>query len=368
MAQASTSRSQYRSKAVRLSQVLLRDINEGRFGHQPSLPPAQELAPQYDVSHPTMRRALDLLTRWHPGLIGRSDRPTAALVAPGHPAALRQVAFVTPALTADAEIYIRSISEGLDSQRLTLATYSAHANLQKYLQMIEDVVRLRPAGIILTTISPDLGEIPGKLLAESQIPVVVTGPHPIEGLSCDRVDSNGRLSGVVLARHMRRRGYRDVAVLLSSPRRDGQRLVESLRRELAPGGIEIPDEKIIIYEPTRGYQERPDPFIDSQEAVARLLEQGFRCEVLCCGHDYPAVGALRAILATGLRVPQDIKVVSDSRCAVEGVSPMKLTTIDHHSEAQGRIAAELLSRRIDGFQGPIEVHYAPVSLIEGETE
>jgi DNA-binding LacI/PurR family transcriptional regulator len=59
------------------------------------------------------------------------------------------------------------------------------------------------------------------------------------------------------------------------------------------------------------------------------------------------VGALKAVLAAGLRVPEDVKIVSPMRCAVEGASPMKLTTVDVHREEQGRLAAtELVAGEI----------------------
>ncbi len=72
--------------------------------------------------------------------------------------------------------------------------------------------------------------------------------------------------------------------------------------------------------------------------------------------------------ATGRRVPQDVQVVSMLKCQVEGVSPLRLTTIDHQHYDVGYCAGELLRRRLAGYAGAPEIHHANTSeMIAGET-
>jgi DNA-binding LacI/PurR family transcriptional regulator len=101
--------------------------------------------------------------------------------------------------------------------------------------------------------------------------------------------------------------------------------------------------------------------------MARRLKDGFTCDILICGHDYPAVGALRAVLDAGIRVPDEMAILSELRGAVAGAAPMELTTFDVHPEIQGQLAAEALMRRIEGYDGPYDVHHVPCEMIEGET-
>lgn len=53
----------YNSKAVRLSDVIVRDIWEGRFDGAKYLPGEDVLAREYEVSRTTIRRVLDILNR-----------------------------------------------------------------------------------------------------------------------------------------------------------------------------------------------------------------------------------------------------------------------------------------------------------------
>ncbi|MBN1555586.1 MAG: substrate-binding domain-containing protein [Phycisphaerae bacterium] len=56
----------YKSKAVKLSGKLLRDIFRGDFIPGTRLPTQEDLARKYGASRPTIRRALDLLAEEHP--------------------------------------------------------------------------------------------------------------------------------------------------------------------------------------------------------------------------------------------------------------------------------------------------------------
>ena len=76
---------------------------------------------------------------------------------------------------------------------------------------------------------------------------------------------------------------------------------------------------------------------------------------------------MRAVIRAGLRVPQDVAVISGLRCATSASGLPRLTTFDHHRDIEGRLAAELLMKRIDGDDRPPEVHYLSSSLSPGES-
>lgn len=62
----SSAESTYKSKAVKLSQRLLRDIFHGDFIPGTRLPTQEDLARKYGASRPTVRRALNMLSQDHP--------------------------------------------------------------------------------------------------------------------------------------------------------------------------------------------------------------------------------------------------------------------------------------------------------------
>lgn len=280
----------------------------------------------------------------------------------------RQIAFVTPALGSDTNSYVQGLSETIDSERFTLATYSTHSDLMKYQSMIEEVAILKPSGVVLTTLPEEICEINPQPLIDADIPVVIIGPQ-IKGLVCDRVFQTGRDSGRKLTKHLLENGYDDFALLIGEPYADPHKheLVESVKKELKSAGKELSEKNIFITDDRSGYMAPFDPYVDFENKVKEILSKKINFRTLICGHDYPAVGALRAILSAGLRVPEDIAVASAMRCAVNGSSPLKLTSIDTRRDEQARLAAEILIRRIDGFDGPPETHYVSGEFQKGET-
>jgi len=122
-----------------------------------------------------------------------------------------------------------------------------------------------------------------------------------------------------------------------------------------------------MFRGTHGFAHPPDPCIDAQQTTAALLASGVRFKTLICCHDYTAVGAFRAVLAAGLRVPQDVQIASVQRNAVDGLCPMKLTTMDISSQVMGTMAGELLLRRMNGYSGHPEIHYVSADLVVGDT-
>jgi len=356
----------YHTRSIWLEQQLLTDIRAGKYGTGTLLPAEQELAARYRVSRPTVRRAVEgLISQGHVRRL--PQRGVMITVGAGKEARIAQVAFITAALTGDTHPYVQGMTAGIDNDRFTLAPFSTQANLPKYQEMIGKVVNLRPAGIIVESLPEELCRIDGRAISESGIPCVTLDAHPIPGLNCDRVTSSAFENGRLAAMRAVEAGYRDIAVVTIPPVRTNQPMLQGMRSVLEPAGIELGDDRVIYCESPHGYASPPDPCIDVQRCVARLIKRGFRCEAILAGHDYPAVGVIRALLEAGIRVPQEVKVVSAMRCAVEGFVPLRITTVDVLRENQGRAAAELLMRRIDGHDGPPEVHYVASRLVEGET-
>jgi DNA-binding LacI/PurR family transcriptional regulator len=355
----------YNSKALRLSKQLLTEIQEGRYSPGTPFPSTDEIAVQYEVSRPTARRAISFLTAQNE-LKKLPQRGLVITNPPGTSSRIGQIAFITQALTGDANAYIKGMADTVDPERFSLATYTTHSNLNRYRHVIENVIRQRPAGVVLGTTFKELDKVQGELFIRAGIPVVTLGQEQVPNLVCDAVRDSAAEGAMHVARYILERRYRDLAFLSQSPV-SAKETIDTLRSELVPAGISLPDDRILSYDDSRGYADPPNPYIDAEECLAGRLAEGFRCECLVCGHDYAAVGGLRAILAAGIRVPREMKVISVLADPVEGISPMKLTTLDIHRELQGRKAIQLLVRRIDGYQGPSEIHYIATGLVKGDT-
>lgn len=354
-------------KYRKVTQTLEREIESGALRPGEAIPTFRTLMASERVGMTSVVKGVELLVA--SGLVTRLPN-RGYVVADRSPSRLKgisQIVFITASLDSDTAAYSRAIDESLDHNRYSLAVCSSHANLGKYQRIFEHVGELQPGGVIVIAQSPELCKIDPAPLVEASIPVVVIG-RPIDGLVCDRIIQTRTDSAEKMARHAIGLGCKTFGVyLFNYAGADNEEFLAALRRELAGAGLKLPDENVFYGDAPRGFTSDPDPYIDVQQQTQQILADGFRCDVWFHGHDYPAVGSLRAIQAAGIRVPEEMKVISAMRCAVNGATPTKLTTIDTHLQQQARLAGELVTRRIEGYAGPPEVHYISGDLMEGET-
>lgn len=99
----------------------------------------------------------------------------------------------------------------------------------------------------------------------------------------------------------------------------------------------------------------------------QLLYNKTNTTAIFCANDITAIGALKAIKEKGLRVPDDISIISiDDIDMAQYVSPM-LTTIHIPIEELGRIAAKTLIDRIEhGHSLPLKIEI-PFTLTNRES-
>jgi LacI family transcriptional regulator len=78
------------------------------------------------------------------------------------------------------------------------------------------------------------------------------------------------------------------------------------------------------------------------KAMRSLLSVNPRLDGVVCFNDAVAVGAIKAILQSGLEVPYDIEVVGAGNVHYSDILRVPLSTVDLNSRAAGERAAELL--------------------------
>ncbi|MBN1553737.1 MAG: GntR family transcriptional regulator [Phycisphaerae bacterium] len=355
-------------KYRRMADRIERGIRSGKYSSGHAIPSVRGLMKSHKLSMSTVVKALGLLEQR--GLVRRMRNRGYFVVDRRRPdPKLRQIALVTPALAGDTQLLLRGLTNSLSPDgNFSVGVYSSNADLLRYSDLIEQVIRTRPAGIVLNSLPREIYSIPGGGLRDSGIATVVIGQR-VENLPRDRVDYRGEESANKFMPYLLEKGCRDFTAVFVAPLSDPSRqgLLKVIRERLAEVGGNLPDGRVFALSTPHGYMTPPDPYLDAQIFTESLLRRGVTLGTVVCCHDYPAVGVLRAVLAAGLRVPEDVRIVSASLCPVEGVSPMKLTTVDTHHEERARLAGELLRRRMNGYEGPPEVHYNAGDLIPGQT-
>lgn len=355
-------------KYRRMADQIERSIRSGKYTSGHAIPSVRNLMKSNALSMSTVVKALTLLE--NRGLVRRMQNRGYFVVDRHRPdPKLKQIALVTPALAAETQLMLKGLTNALpSSNHFTVGVYSSNADLHRYTDLIEQVTRMHPAGVILNSMPKEICEIQGRGLIEAGIPTVVIGQR-VDDLPSDRVDYRGEESAKRFMPYLLKKGYREFTVIfcmpLSDPSRQG--LLKVIREQLAEAGSSLPDERVFELQSPHGFATPADPYIDARMFTESLLRRGIELGTVVCCHDYPAVGVLRAVLAAGLRVPEDVRIVSAAYCPVEGVSPMKLTTVETHPAERARLAGELLLRRLNGYDGPPEIHYNAGDLVPGQT-
>ncbi|WP_287482925.1 LacI family DNA-binding transcriptional regulator [Caldilinea sp.] len=175
-------------------------------------------------------------------------------------------------------------------------------------------------------------------LLNKRLPLVMIGRIPGRtDISTVNIDN---IKGASLAtQHLLELGYTRIATITGA-----MNLVGALDRlegylcALREAGIEPPQEYI---------QEGDWSEAGGKRAMQRLLQVTPRPDAVFAASDSMAIGAMKAIQATGLKVPDDIAVVGfDDMPAAATVDP-PLTTVHHPIERIGFLAAAALIEKLE---------------------
>ena len=100
---------------------------------------------------------------------------------------------------------------------------------------------------------------------------------------------------------------------------------------------------------------------DGEKSVRTLLERGVRFDGLAAESDAQARGAVKVLLESGLRVPEDVKVTGVDNSPLAEACIVPLTSATAEMEECGRVAIEMLNMKID--RQPVNSVTIPPKLV-----
>ena len=178
--------------------------------------------------------------------------------------------------------------------------------------------------------------------------VVISGHTRLKGLSNVVIDHD-RAAKLALT-HLKELGHRRIALFRGQPgSSDTDDRARAIFATAASLGIEIPPELTLqlsgadqdeLFAPEAAYQEG---FAYAQKLLARRVD----FTALFAFDDASAIGAIRAFLDAGLRIPEDVSVVGFDDIQIAAYHNPRLTTVRQPLREMGRIAAQLLIERIN---------------------
>lgn len=177
--------------------------------------------------------------------------------------------------------------------------------------------------------------------------VVVSGHKPLPGVTNVVIDHD--LAATQTLGHLAGLGHERIAFFKGQPgSSDTEDRWRAILAAAAALGIEVHPDLTLqlsgedaeeVFSPADGYQE-------GYTFGRKLLERGVAFTALFAFDDVSAIGATRAFLDAGLRVPEDVSVVGFDDIQSAAFQSPRLTTVRQPLRRMGEIAADLLLRRL----------------------
>jgi DNA-binding LacI/PurR family transcriptional regulator len=188
----------------------------------------------------------------------------------------------------------------------------------------------------------------------------VSATSPSEGSGVDRpyVSMDEYDGGLLAARHLIGLGHRSVFMIAPADTRPAERrslgVIDALNEARLP---HYPAFRADDWRPSSGYQ-----------GANRLIDDyDDRVTAISCANDEVALGAVRALLDRGLRIPEDVSVMGFDDHPLAAYASPPLTTVHQDFETLGKLSFQALHALIDGRPLPQVAHVAPQLVVRGST-
>lgn len=191
--------------------------------------------------------------------------------------------------------------------------------------------------------SVDLGEE----VPETDVPLVIVSNMSSEGQNYIEVDNIK--GGRIAAAHLMECGYRRIAFAGGQENSLSDRMrLQGLRTGLEAAGLRVDNELV-----------RHGPFTckGGYAAAESLMTQDVRPDGIFCGNDKIALGVFQYLVEKGYRVPEDVGIIGFDDIYLASLPQIQLTTIATPRFEMGRLAADMLIRKIENEEERAKVEH-----------
>ena len=228
-------------------------------------------------------------------------------------------------------------------------------NTDKEQWLLKKMQEFPPDGVLICPVLAS--ELLTKIRYLAGTPPIVAFARRALGLDYVGVDE---VEGAQLAvEHLYQIGHRRIAFIGGDPNAStAKERIEGYQLALARLGLQFDPLLLIPSAPTRR---------GGHDSVQRLLQMEKRPTAALCFNDVVALGVIKALQLSDLKVGADFGVVGFNNIPDAAQSLPGLTTIDTSPRQLGETAAELLIRRIEKRDSPIQTVILQPKLIVRES-
>lgn len=336
------------TKYAQLASILKSELRQLRQEGTDRLATEAELCERYHMSRQTVRHALQLLEE--EGLIQRRQGSGSYILEPDRRDAPRQVAVVTTFL--DDYIFpsiLHDVQRSFSQAGYSTLVYATENRVSREREILTQLLEQKVGAVLIEgskTAMPTPNEDLYRQLWARSIPVLfLHGSYSnLEGFPCLLDDNyNG---GHLLGRYLLTKGHRRIAGIFKSDDIQGPQRYHGMICALRDAGVESQDEDFFWYDTQARLAMVTDQTWALLEDFIRQRLTGVTAVV--CYNDEIAHFLIRQLLAEGIRVPQDLAVVSFDNSFYSQIGPVPITSLGHLSSRTGKTAAALLLEQLAG--------------------
>lgn len=171
------------------------------------------------------------------------------------------------------------------------------------------------------------------VLTRLRFPHIVLGMPNFDSQVC-WIDNNNTYSGTVAASYLLAQGYRKIAFIggkyydLGSAHR-----LQGVKQGLQNAGFQLEDQYIWLGDSTRA---------DGFQMTTKLLDQKPLPDAIICANNYIALGCVDALHRKGMKIPEDVGVMTFDDYPFSQMIEPQLTVVDINVRDMGAQAGKLL--------------------------
>ena len=334
----------------RIRSELERRITGGAWPVGTRLPPEPVLARQLGVSRGTLRRALGTL-REH-GLIEAAPRRGSFVISAVRTTAQRrQIGVVVPSIAKpSAASLVQAIEDELHRHGYSMLFGSSGASSAQESGRVRRMLENGVSGFIAYPIDyePDVG-LYAELKA-SDVPLVFIDRY-LPGLRADAVVADNVSGAYEAVKYLADIGHRRIGFVSTdnlATTSVADRL-QGYRQALVAAGLTYDDELVLWRIPVAGagWELTESQRSENGNLLCEFLSESSPTAVFTL-HDRLAFHLHQAAAVLGRRVPDDLSIVAFSDDPLAQTLLPGLTVVEQPRDRIGRLAAQLLVRRIQG--------------------
>jgi LacI family transcriptional regulator len=228
----------------------------------------------------------------------------------------------------------QSIAQAIQPHGYSLLITSSDENAEREKRGIEDLLVRRVECMMIASAQWNVGSF--RRIEEQKIPYILLD-RQFAGLAANFVGVDDQAVGVLVTRHLIEQGCRAIAHIRGPEVSTAQGRLEGYRQALYETEMQSFPGHVLSLGNSGDHRGE----LGGYEAARQLLRCRNRPDGIFCFNDPSALGAMRAILDAGFRIPEDIAVVGCGNLSYSDFLRIPLSSVDQGSEEIGRQAAQL---------------------------